>query len=83
MLKNLQLASILTESSTTTTTVQSNTCYTMKVIIKLFLFSSIYKYKMIVPEHQILDGRKYHTNDKIAYLFPEDDDGNYTIIYQF
>ena len=82
MLKNLQLASILTESSTTTT-VQPNACYTMKVLIKLFLFSSIYKYKMIVPEHQILNSRKYHNNDNIVYLFPEDDDSNYTIIYQF
>ncbi|KAL9549034.1 hypothetical protein MBANPS3_005398 [Mucor bainieri] len=29
---------------------------------------------MAEPQHQILNGRKFHANDKIAYLLPEDND---------
>lgn len=31
---------------------------------------------MTEPQHQILNGRKFHANDKVAYLLPEDNDGN-------
>ncbi|KAL9542290.1 hypothetical protein PS6_009871 [Mucor atramentarius] len=29
---------------------------------------------MTAPQHQILNGRKFHANDKVAYLLPEDND---------